>query len=340
MRKTYQVADKTSSMALSVWGDSQVDVGKWYELQNVSVRQFDMKPCISSTLQTEIKVLPDLGNCFQSDEHAIITIEGDIVDTEIKVSHLCPKLHKMDAVNTTTLMNRCIKCDNCCRFTKCRSNLNGHVSIEVNGVHKKIIIDDGHLREVLNLSEKFRDTTDDLATKVLSHDRLRVQMMGRVLVKAEFVDVSESTAAFPGPSTAAFPGPSTAPFPGPSTAAFPGPSTSAAFPGPSTSAAFHGPSTAAFPGPSTAAFPGPSTSAAFHGPSTAAFPGPSTSAAFHGPSTAAFPGPSTAAAFPGSSTAAFPGPSSCASPGPNATMYKIVSDAEPEGLDFLFSKEK
>lgn len=217
------MADKTSSMALSVWGDCQVEVGKWYELQNVSVRQFDMKPCISTTLQTAIKVLPDLGTCFQSDEHTITTIEGDIVDTEIKISHLCPKLHKMDAVNPTTLMNRCIKCDAFCKTTKIKSNLNGHVSIELNGVHKKILMDDGQLREVLNLPEKCRDSSDDLATRVLSHDRLRVQMMGRVLVKAEFVDIHESTAAYPGPSTAAYPGPSTAAFLGQSSGASPGP---------------------------------------------------------------------------------------------------------------------
>lgn len=190
MRKTYQIADKTFSMALSVWGDSHVDIGKWYELRNVSVRQFDMKPCLSTTLQTEIKVLEDLGNCFQTVEDEVVTMEGEIVDTEIKESHLCPKFHKMDAVNTSTLMNRCIKCDAFCKTTKIKSILNGHITIEVNSIHQKIMIDDGHLRELLDLCQNFKDTTDDLASRILSHDWLRVQMMDCALVKAEFVQAS------------------------------------------------------------------------------------------------------------------------------------------------------
>lgn len=237
MRKTYRVADKTYSMALSIWSDGHVDVGKWYEMQNISVRQFNMKPCLSTTLQTEIKVLQDLGNCFQRDEDEVTTIEGDIVDTEIKVSHLCPKLHKMDPVNTTTLMNRCMKCDSFCKTTKIKSILNGHISIESNAVHQKIIMDDGHLRELLNLSENFKDTTDELASKVLSNDQLRVQMMDRVLVKAEFVKASEGSGASPGPSSGASPGPSGSASPGPSGGASCGPS----------SGASRGPSSVAFP---------------------------------------------------------------------------------------------
>lgn len=67
-----------------------LEIGE-HEFQNVSVRQFNGKACISTTLQTEMKVLEDCGSWVETVQTEIVTVEGEIIDTELRVNHLCPK---------------------------------------------------------------------------------------------------------------------------------------------------------------------------------------------------------------------------------------------------------
>ncbi|XP_073730789.1 uncharacterized protein [Misgurnus anguillicaudatus] len=188
-------------MTLSVWGDGHIDVGHWCELQNVSVRKIGTKPCLSTTLQTKMTRLKDLGGFIETAEDDIVTMEGEIVDTQIRVSHLCPKFHKMNTVNASTLMNHCNQCDAFCKTTKIKSILNGHITIDVKSTHNKIVMDDGNFRQLLNFSQEFKENTDDLASQILSHDNLKVEMFDHEVLRAVFIKVGECSSAVPGSSS-------------------------------------------------------------------------------------------------------------------------------------------
>ncbi|XP_065139046.1 uncharacterized protein [Paramisgurnus dabryanus] len=103
LRKTYRIADKTLSMTLSVWGDGHIDVGHWCELQNVSVRKIGTKPRLSTTLQTKMTRLKDLGRFIETAEDDIVTMEGEIVDTQIRM----PRPKKRSTIAKRLYAQRC-----------------------------------------------------------------------------------------------------------------------------------------------------------------------------------------------------------------------------------------
>ncbi|KAI2645051.1 Single-stranded DNA binding protein Ssb [Labeo rohita] len=51
-RRAYDVADKTGSVSLSVWGGEMLQTGKWYAGTNVSVRLFSGEISLSTTAES------------------------------------------------------------------------------------------------------------------------------------------------------------------------------------------------------------------------------------------------------------------------------------------------
>ncbi|XP_027013206.1 uncharacterized protein LOC113649567 isoform X2 [Tachysurus fulvidraco] len=133
------VADVDHLMLLAVWGVNDLQVGKWYNAFNLSVRLFKNNMSLSTTAQTTMEKLEDCGPTKDFDESEIKTVNGEILEADVKVEHYCPKHHVLENVNLGTLMTRCSKCSSYCKTSKITVEIRGHVGVSMEGQQEKFI---------------------------------------------------------------------------------------------------------------------------------------------------------------------------------------------------------
>lgn len=190
-QSTYIVADVTTTMHLSVWGETEIEIGKWYDFENVSVRLFDEKPCLSTTVQTTVSLTDDLGNCAEVRTDQRETVVGEIIDTEVKVEYMCPQFHTLHSVNHETQMSRCLQCAAYCKTSKIMSTVRGHITIDVGEENKKMVLENDVFCQLLGLQTGVKYDSDQLASKILTQEKLSVEMYEGLILSAAFVGKEE-----------------------------------------------------------------------------------------------------------------------------------------------------
>jgi len=175
-QRSYMVADKTRTMVLTVWGEKVVEIGKWYKFQNVSVRLFNQRPCLSTTMQSVVSLIDDCGVCAQGAMEDREIIVGEIIDCDVRVEFLCPQNHTLQCVNHETLMTRCVLCMAYCKTSKVISVFRGHITIDAGSGNQKMHLEHDVFCKLLSLQTGVRYESDELASKILSQERLRVEM--------------------------------------------------------------------------------------------------------------------------------------------------------------------
>ncbi|KAF4115285.1 hypothetical protein G5714_002774 [Onychostoma macrolepis] len=88
-RRSYDVADQTCSLSLTVWGGDVLEIGKWYTIKNASVRQFDGYTCLSTTSQSSLTIVLDVSITVAQPVDNFTVKEGEIVTADVKVSTMC-----------------------------------------------------------------------------------------------------------------------------------------------------------------------------------------------------------------------------------------------------------
>ncbi|XP_050968488.1 uncharacterized protein si:dkey-249d8.1 isoform X2 [Labeo rohita] len=63
----YTVADTTDCMSLTVWREHSITVGEWYNITNVSLRDFGGKTSLSTTKDTQIISIPSQAQTEERD---------------------------------------------------------------------------------------------------------------------------------------------------------------------------------------------------------------------------------------------------------------------------------
>ncbi|KAG9271740.1 hypothetical protein AMEX_G14698 [Astyanax mexicanus] len=72
----YKVSDKSGSLDLTLWGKSNLSVGKWYLLQNLSVGEYQEKATLSTTTQTTTEEVEEPGAAAKAKSLTDATNEG------------------------------------------------------------------------------------------------------------------------------------------------------------------------------------------------------------------------------------------------------------------------
>ncbi|KAG9278170.1 hypothetical protein AMEX_G5988 [Astyanax mexicanus] len=200
-KSVFAVADATGSLLLTVWGDAVVEVGKWYNLQNVSVRLFYGKAALTTTMQTTVQEAPDAGQTVKAVSDETQTISGEIISGNVTVHHYCPKYHIMEGVNAMALMTKCESCGTFVKNVKLHVEVKGRISVEdENGEEKSFELNDQMVRSVLHFKSSAMPDADELVAQLLQHNRAKITFCHRratelVLLKDDLVG-DQHTAQF------------------------------------------------------------------------------------------------------------------------------------------------
>jgi len=190
LRRSYDVADQSSALLLTVWGGDTLVPGKWYKIKNVSIRQFDGCTCLSTTKQSVVTVVPDVSSDVAQVVDQFKVQDGEVVTAEVQAEYQCPRLHPLPAVNFQTLMTRCPKCAAYCKTSKVTSVLRATVTIQDKCDQMNTFeMDNVVLRELLDVPTHSQVEPDDLAAKLLNDDEvnLHIKYRGKRVVSASFI---------------------------------------------------------------------------------------------------------------------------------------------------------
>lgn len=176
-------------------------------MDNVSVRQFKGMATLSTTVQTQVTKIDDCGAARTFSEAELQTALGEIIDEIIE--HFCPKHHVLQAVNRSTLMTRCDRCQAFCKTSKTTVELRGHVTLKVQSAQQKIKLHNSQIRDLLSVKDAEFADVHSLITDILVHDEIHIQTWREYVVKVSFVDRSCSSGAGSSASVEQTPGTST-----------------------------------------------------------------------------------------------------------------------------------
>ncbi|XP_052464063.1 uncharacterized protein LOC128021130 [Carassius gibelio] len=198
-RRSYDVADQTNSVSLTVWGGDGLQVGKWYRLTNTSIRKFGGCTCLSTTAQSKITIVPDVSCTVAHIMENFDRKEGEIITAEVKVEYVCPRQHPLPSVNLATSLTRCQQCDAFCRTSRVVSVLRGIVTIEdSSGKMNNFVLDDFLLRKLLNVPSGSTPDPDVLVMRLLGEgsSHLHVKFRGQRVLDVAFVaDVNTTSSS-------------------------------------------------------------------------------------------------------------------------------------------------
>ncbi|XP_058626509.1 uncharacterized protein LOC131537218 [Onychostoma macrolepis] len=189
-RWSYDVADQTCSLSLTVWGGDVLEIRKWYTTKNASVRQFDGYTCLSTTSQSSLTIVLDVSATVAQPVDSFTVKEGEIVTADVKAQYMFPKMHTLLAVNLT----RCQQCAAYCKTAKVKFELNGTVTVQDNTDNMStFVLDDFVLRQLMTVPADSQVEPDVLAAKLLSDDKcLHIKFRGQCVMCASFVFDSDS----------------------------------------------------------------------------------------------------------------------------------------------------
>ncbi|MGL5904689.1 MAG: hypothetical protein ACRCZO_18540, partial [Cetobacterium sp.] len=147
------------------------------------------------TVQTQVTKIEDGGAARSFSEEELQTAVGEIIDADIKMEHFCPKHHVLQAVNRSTLMTRCDRCQAFCKTSKTKVEFQGHVTVKVQAAQQKINLDNCQIRDLLSVKDEELVDAHSLITDILVHDEILIQTWREYVIKISFVDRSCSSDA-------------------------------------------------------------------------------------------------------------------------------------------------
>ncbi len=126
----YTVTDQTSSAEVTVWGEHCINIGQWYSITNISVREFDNKPCLTTTRDTEITPIQSQGTTIFLHSTPNITEDCEIIGAQINSNHICPLKHLIGNMSLTSTKIRCPKCQTTFKSTAIEIKTNGNLTLK------------------------------------------------------------------------------------------------------------------------------------------------------------------------------------------------------------------
>ncbi|XP_016338064.1 uncharacterized protein LOC107685844 [Sinocyclocheilus anshuiensis] len=184
-RTEYTVADTTGCMSLTVWCEHSITVGEWYNVTNVSVREFRGKTSLSTTKDTQIISIPSQGTAAAV-QVPTETIKCDIIGANIKNLFICPCKHILKNVTLSSPTVYCVSCNTHYKSTGIILKFSGHLDLKPEtGNVVKPKIEDEVIRSVLTVNPSA--SRQDIIKSFIALPHMQITIRGNVVVEMEDV---------------------------------------------------------------------------------------------------------------------------------------------------------
>ncbi|KAF4112537.1 uncharacterized protein si:dkey-249d8.1 [Onychostoma macrolepis] len=188
-RTEYTVSDTTGCMSLTVWCEHSITVGEWYNITNVSVKEFRGKTSLSTTRDTQIISIPSQGTAA-ADQVPTGTIRCDIIGANIKNLLICPHKHKLKSMTLSSPTLYCISCKTHYKSTAIIMNFSGHLDLKLEtGNVVKARIEDEVIRSALTVNPTA--SPKDIIKSFIDLPAMQITIRENVIVMME--DVPQKT---------------------------------------------------------------------------------------------------------------------------------------------------
>ncbi|XP_073707617.1 uncharacterized protein [Garra rufa] len=184
-RIIYTVADITGCMNLTIWCEHSITVGEWYNITNVSVRDFKGKTSLSTTKDTQIISVPSQGTAAAV-QVPTETIKCDIIGANIKNLFICPCKHKLKNVTLSNPTIYCVSCKTHYKSTAIIMPFSGHLDLKPEtGNVVKAKIEDEAIRSVLTVDPSA--SQQDIIRSFIALPPMQITIRENVIIKMEDV---------------------------------------------------------------------------------------------------------------------------------------------------------
>ncbi|CAM4628391.1 unnamed protein product [Leuciscus chuanchicus] len=189
-RTEYTVADTTGYISLTVWCEHNITVGEWYNITNVSVRKFMDKTSLSTTKKTQIVNIPSQGTAVAVQIVPTETIKCDIIGVNIKNIFICPRLHTLKDVTSSSATVYCFSCSMHYNPPAIIMRICGHLVLKPEtGNVVEASIEDEVIRSVLAV--KPGASREDIIQSFIALPPMQITIHENIVVKME--DVPQKT---------------------------------------------------------------------------------------------------------------------------------------------------
>ncbi|XP_056316480.1 uncharacterized protein si:dkey-249d8.1 isoform X2 [Danio aesculapii] len=184
-KTNYIVADTTGSISLTVWCECNIIVGDWYNITNVSVKEFRGKTTLSTTRNTQILKIPSRGTAAAS-EVPTQTIKCDINGANIKSVVVCPHSHELKAVTSSESTVYCLSCNTYYKTTAIVSKFSGHLNLKAeSGKVVRARIEDELIKSVVKVEDA--SSPQDIIQRLIELPPMQITIRESNIVKVENV---------------------------------------------------------------------------------------------------------------------------------------------------------
>ncbi|XP_077096320.1 uncharacterized protein LOC143747410 [Siphateles boraxobius] len=150
---TYVIADKTTSIDLTVWGEEDITTGGWYFITNVSVRKFQGATFLSSTRDSKFTKITCHESVCQVEHTTSQNLTADIIGTQVNVLYICPLKHPIPDMPLSTYKVHCEKC-NTFYISSCITNYtHGTLKIKTPTEIKNVQIENKFIKSIINVPD-------------------------------------------------------------------------------------------------------------------------------------------------------------------------------------------
>ncbi len=99
-------------------------------MTNISVREFDHKPCLTTTRDTEITAIPSQGTAIFLHSASNITEDSEIIGAQINSNHIFPLKHLIGNMSLTSTKILCPQCQTTFKSTAIEVKTNGNLTLK------------------------------------------------------------------------------------------------------------------------------------------------------------------------------------------------------------------
>lgn len=109
----------------------QMDIGKWYEFQGLSVRRFEGRNTLTTTKNSRMIIVDRSESVVDIEPMDVEVISGLILGTDLEDVCICPQQHVLEDLSLSASRVRCLKCNIFYKVGRTEKLLKWKISIEL-----------------------------------------------------------------------------------------------------------------------------------------------------------------------------------------------------------------
>lgn len=198
----YTVCDATSSAELTVWGEHCLEVDQWYSMSNISVRQYNNKPYLTTTKDTEFRIINSQDTAVLLPTTSSHSQNCEIIGAQITNTYICPLKHPINmSLSSSKIL--CEKCKTQFKSTAIQMKTYGNLTMKyTSGKIFTAKIGNNIIGTIVDLKRSRSD--DDIVDALLELPEMKVTTHNDFIIKIEPIDTNTITDDRAGPSTPFF----------------------------------------------------------------------------------------------------------------------------------------